>query len=336
MRRPRSGRCRASAFCARLAAALAWLFAMAPAAAPGEPAANDAFRQLASYRFGQSRAALDAVARLVRESHADPAERRRLEDRLVALLGSEATQEAKAFACRQLAVAGSARSVGALAGLLGDEGLSSMARYALERIPGPEATAALRDALGRLSGPARLGAVNSLGERKDPSAAAALARLLSDPDKAVACAAAAALGRIGGSEAVHALARALKGPEPAVRAAAAHASLECAETFLARSRPSEAAGLYQELWAGNFGGLVRGSALRGLLAAKGREALPLVTEALGSDDPELRAAAALAARETQIPGAAEVLASRLPSLKPPVQALLVAALAGRGDPGARG
>ena len=58
--------------------------------------------------------------------------------------------------------------------LLLDEQLTSWARIALEVIPGPEADAALREAMGKLSGRHRIGVINSIGFRRDAAAVTAL------------------------------------------------------------------------------------------------------------------------------------------------------------------
>ena len=92
--------------------------------------------------------------------------------------GSGLSRAAKDFACRTLTVIGTAASVPALAALLADAELSHMARYALERIPAPEAAAALRDALPKLSGKLKIGVIGSLGVRRDEASVPALAALL--------------------------------------------------------------------------------------------------------------------------------------------------------------
>jgi len=58
------------------------------------------------------------------------------------MLDSDATTDCKKFICRQLSLIGSGAEVPVLARLLDDKDLSFAARFALERIPGPEAVAA--------------------------------------------------------------------------------------------------------------------------------------------------------------------------------------------------
>src|SRR4029079_13467463 len=95
-------------------------------------------------------------------------------------LQSEISRDAKGFVCRMLTIIGGGASVPALAGLLTDEYLSHMARYALERNPVPEAAQALRAALPKLSGKLKIGVISSIGSRRDASAVAALGGLLKD------------------------------------------------------------------------------------------------------------------------------------------------------------
>ena len=102
------------------------------------------------------------------------------------MLQSDATQQEKAAACRQLARVATKEAVPTLAALLGDEKLSHMARYALETIRDPSVDDALRDAMGKLKGRPLLGVIGSLGVRRDAKAVDAMAKLLDDPDADVA------------------------------------------------------------------------------------------------------------------------------------------------------
>ena len=142
-------------------------------------------------------------------SHGDAAAQKALEMRLAAALKSDVPQAAKDFLCRKLSLIGSAACVPTVAGLLTDEKLSHMARYALEPIRDPSVDDALRDALGKVEGRPRLGIIGSLGVRRDAKAVTALTALLKDAETSRA--AARALGSIGTPEAAKALQDALPG-----------------------------------------------------------------------------------------------------------------------------
>ena len=112
------------------------------------------------------------------------------EQKLIGVLQSDAPPQDKAIACKGLAVYGSKDAVPALAALLPDEHLSSWARIALEAIPDPAADEALRESLGKLQGKLLVGAINSIGVRRDAKAVDGLIKRLKDTDIEVASAAA--------------------------------------------------------------------------------------------------------------------------------------------------
>jgi len=257
---------------AGIVALLAVGMAVAPAAEGPDPAAVDqAFEALKTYDWGSDRAPLEALEKAVAACHKDEAARRQLEKRLAAVLGSDVSNAAKDVVCRQLSLIGSAASVPALAALLPDKELSHMARYALERMPCPEAVAAMRQALEKTDGLVKVGIIGSLGVRRDAESVPALVKLLSDADVETACAAAAALGSIGNAQAAQALRGFLaKAPEP-VRMAAADACLTCAERLLAAGNKAQASALYMALTKPGQPKHVRLAAMRGLLAVKGQK-----------------------------------------------------------------
>jgi HEAT repeat protein len=190
--------------------------------------------------------------------------------RLAEVLKSNVSRDAKDFVCRKLMACGGAASVPTLAVLLGDKDLSHMARYALERIPAPQAAAALRDSLSKLSGALQVGVIGSLGVRRDAESVPALAALLRDSDASVARAAAYALGDIRSPEAAKALADAKPDRAP-VAAAATDASLSCAEALLHAGKKAEAIALYKSLSGEQQPKHVRVAATRGILAAAGKK-----------------------------------------------------------------
>ena len=243
----------------------------ADAPKPDSAAVDKAFEALKTYDWGADRNTMNPIDEAVIATQGDAAARKELETRLVAVLKSGASRSAKDFVFRKLRTVGTAQSVPALAALLPDADLSHMARYALERIPAPEAAAALRDALPKLSGKLKVGAIGSLGVRRDAAAVAALATLPGDSDKAIASAAANSLGLIGSPEAGKALLDWVKKAPEALKPAIADASLTCAERLLADGRKAEALLLYKSLSGEGQPKHVRLAATRGLLAVAGKK-----------------------------------------------------------------
>ena len=167
------------------------------------------------------------------------------EQKLIAVIQSDAPAKDKAVPCKQLAIYGTEAAVPALAKLLSDKELASWARIALEAIPGPAADDALRKAVGTLKGRLLIGAINSIGVRRDAKAIGVLVAKLKDSDAGVASAAAEALGRIGNERAAEALEPLLASAPPAVRPAVAYGCILCAERLLAEGEADDAVELYE-------------------------------------------------------------------------------------------
>ena len=127
---------------------------------------TDPWSEIVRLEYGADR----SFAWSVREQilHSAPESREALEKKLLAALSTPGCTDAgKSALCELLALIGTAASVPALAKLLTEARSAEAARYALDRIPGPEASAALRDALPRLTGSAKAGLIGSLATRKD-------------------------------------------------------------------------------------------------------------------------------------------------------------------------
>ena len=125
---------------------------------------DQAFETLKTYDWGTDRKPLEEIDKAVIASHTDEAARKDLEDRL------DRGVENRCFARRQrfrLPQADDHRHgrLGADIGrrCLSDKDLAHMSRFALERIPAPEAAQALRDALPKLDGALKIGVISSLG-----------------------------------------------------------------------------------------------------------------------------------------------------------------------------
>ncbi len=226
---------------------------------------NKVFEALRTYDWGTDRAPLASIEDAVAASHDKEAERKDLETRLLASLQSDISRDAKDYVCRKLAMVGSAESVPTLQKLLSLENHSHMARFALERISGIEATRALVEALASVSDTLKVGLISSIGSRRDASSVAALASELKNANQAIVKAAAVALGTIGTSEAATALGNAKASSEMF------DAQLMCAETLLANNLVDDAKKIYSSLALDDRKKLVRLAATRGMLACVAKE-----------------------------------------------------------------
>lgn len=193
--------------------------------AVAESMSADAFRTalntVASYaitegepQFTEELEALDAA---IAASHGDAALRESYAEDLAAFLAHEDTgTDAKWWAARHLYRIAGREQVETIAPLLLDPGTSDIAVYALQTIPGEEATEALLEALKATSGETRIGIINALATRGDAAALPVLkplaqiltvagATLYSDLEHAEVNAALHAIAKIDSDEAEAAL-----------------------------------------------------------------------------------------------------------------------------------
>ena len=227
---------------------------------------DQGFEALAKLGWGADLGPLKPIDEAIVQSHGDSQARLALEQRLAAVLSSDTSAAAKGYACRQLMLMGTSTSISALAPLLGSVELGHMARYALERIPDSTVDQALRDAAGQLTGALKIGAINSLGARRDAGSAALLGTLLADSDAAVARAAALALGSIS----TEAAASALRDAQPTaadVKVAVTDAALSCADALMAEGKKAQALAIFKSFAGEGQPKHVRLAATRGMLAA---------------------------------------------------------------------
>jgi len=277
-------------------------------------------QEVAGYEFGGDPAAARELEALTFHTAGNP-EAPALEKLLLAGLESARTMAAKDALCRDLAIVGSDAAVSRLASMLGDPAMAEMARYALERISGAQARAALRGALARTLPPVETGIVVSLGRLRDEASVDAIRALLASKDAPTAAAAADALGKIANAAARSALLA--TPPSPAV----SEALLRLAE----QSNAADAAGIYRRLSAGGQSEAVQVAALEGWSRVDLKQATPLLHAALKSGSVRLQG---MAVRElARIEGVA--LAREIPNVPELAQVQIIAALTDSGRPDVR-
>jgi HEAT repeat protein len=230
-------------------------------------AVDKSFEALKTFDWSSNYEDIQAIDDAVVMTRGNPSARKDLEIRLAASLSSGASRAAKDFSCRMLSEIGSPDSVPALAELLTDKDHSHLARYALERIPGPESLKAMRDALPKADDALKAGLIESLGARRDMASVKALTVIAGGQNIALAYAAINALGKIGTPETAEFLAGIVKTPPDELRPIAADACLVSAEKLTASGDKQQAILLYKGLSGEDQPKLVRLAATRGLLAA---------------------------------------------------------------------
>lgn len=272
-----------------------------------------------------------AVLLLAQTSFAAEQSRAEKQRELIAILKSDAPPQDKAVPCKQLAVFGDKEAVPALAPLLSIKDLHSWARIALENIPGPEADAALREAMGKLEGNMLIGVINSIGIRRDAKAVDALASKLDDSNPEIVGASAAALGNISGSKAASALSSALPKASKQTVSYIAEGMIVCAEQFMNDGKYSDATKLYDAVRKADVPKQRWLEATRGAILARRSDGLPLLIEQLRSPERLEFGMALRTARELKGEAVTKALAVEMGRTGSDREVMLLLAISDRND-----
>ncbi len=318
-----------------LALGLLWIIASSSPTAEGGETLTDLESALAAakdYRYGENEAPLKTIERFAVDAIGpESSAREAVESRLLDALSGEGSTEFKAFLCRQLRTVGGGRSIPLLERLLASPELSHMARFALGRIPDPEAARALHRAASRLEGKQLAGVLGTLGERRHAPAIALLVKHLGSSDPSVAAAAANALGRVGTGEAANELVSARAKASDSLRPFVDNALFVCAERLAAGGDMEAAASIYARFLTPDHPSHLRVGALNGLASTDRERVGTRLLRALTDRDPAVRASAV--ALTGSVPGTelTQKLVSRLPALEADTRSRLIRSLGSRGD-----
>jgi len=329
-------------------AAVVLLLSSIPITSAGEAQLDlaQAFEQVKSYDYGQPDRALHFLELEIVRAATDAAKKAQMAERLGTILAEPKTPyAARVWICQQLLLVGTEAQVPILVTMLDGPETAEIARFTLDAIPGEASLAALRGCLTKLQGMPLVGAINSLGLRRDAKSVPALARLVGGAsvpreatrdgdvppttDMMLAAAAAEALGKIGNAEAAAALAKAEVPPK--AMGALQDAQLRCAQLLAVGGDAATAAALFQQVWSSDRPPAWRLEGLIGLAKAAKDKATPIVLDTLSSEDPLFQATAVRLTRELPGPEVTAALVQRLEKLDASGQALLLAILADRGD-----
>lgn len=283
--------------------------------------------RISGYQWDQSRAPLAEMEQFVRESSSRPEQRKAVESVLVDALKSESTPAAKDFICRILSMVGTDASVPVLSQLLKDEATFDMALYALDRIPGNNADAALLAALGSAKDSRQIAAlVTSLGKRKCGGSVALIAAAAGQGDAVVTETAVEALASIGGADAINALQK-IASSNKQLQSRAQDALLRCADALSRSGKTQEARRVYEQLFSKENVPQIRSGALLGLAAVDSGAADERVIAALKGEETLLARAAVKVIAQTENKTLLNQVIRMAGTLPPMAQVQLVTALA---------
>lgn len=295
------------------------------------PSLEAVVKDLAAFEYSRDEAVLYRLREYVLARNKSEDARAACERELLGYLESATQPYAVLALCRELRLVGSDKSVPVLEKLLAQEETTDAARYALEKIPGPAADAALLKALDAARGRTKIGIIASLGQRRTVEAVQPLAALVSAQDVELARAAVVSLGRVGGAAAA-ALAEAYGRAGGDLKTDLAYALLGTIEESLAARDFTAAVAAADKILAAPPGDLplaVRQAAFKDkLLGLEKPEAARLVLDTLTRGPEDLHQPAISQVAKLYSNADIGSLAALLPKLPEPSQIQLIAALAG--------
>ena len=291
---------------------------------------DDAITTAGKFTDGADSSELKWIEEQAVASLADPKLRSALELKLAAALSAASTRRGVDFLLRMLRIAGTDKSVPAVADMLAGRETSHMARYVLASMGTDAAKKALHAGLADAPDELKSGIVDSLGDLRHAPATKDIIKLLENTH--CEANAARALGLIGGNAAAEALDDRFPDSPGPMKNNYFQALLRCAESFYAKGELEAADEIYEDVGEeDDKPAHLQLASLRGVVQIFGAEATPLLTRAIGGDDRELAngAAALVAGLEGERVG--KQLLDLLASAPPDMQELLISSLAARGD-----
>ena len=287
--------------------------------------------RIATYQYGQSRAALAELNEFIRNAAAAPSARKKLESSFLEFLGSDATLAGKQFICQRIGQIGTEASVPRLSGMLAEDATFDMALSALELIGGDSVYTTLIKTSRSATGRSLVGIIGVFGNRRVKSATGLLAPLAASGDSMVSHAAISALGMIGTPSALEALESSNIEVAPSLRNHLLNATLVCAERLFHDGNKEQAVRVYTRLNAPGEPLPVRVAALRGLAAADPSKAATLISGILQSKDAAMHAAAIQLVKSVKGIEDVRSIARAFPGLSSEGQIQLLAALSHHRD-----
>ena len=281
-----------------------------------------------AYEWGQDRTALTALGGMIAEQYSSPEHLKAIEEMMQPLLAADTNRAVKDFACRELSVFATEISVPALAALIDSPETEHMARYALERIPGKAADAALLEKLTQTKdAQTKAGIITSLGNRRCADAVSMLSTIAIGFDPASAHAAIAALGMIGTEESAAVLRKVQLLPFEDRKQPALDALAVCGEWLYRSGNAAKAAEIYRLLYDEKKPSFTRVAGLNGLEKADAKQFFELLPAAVLSEDKVLQLAAIKLVAELKDASTLEVVAGSFDKLDDSAKLVMLAALA---------
>jgi HEAT repeat protein len=132
---------------------------------PEDPTLEQTLAEAATWQWGDDPAGLERIKAAVLAAQGDLEERNRVANALAETLGGDGSEAFKLFVCRHLYLIATEDQAPLIAPLLQNDETITLARFALEKIPGDVVDQAFVDALKTAKGEAKQGIIGSIGKR---------------------------------------------------------------------------------------------------------------------------------------------------------------------------
>ena len=282
-----------------------------------------------SFTDGKPSEPLKLLENYAVESVNDSERRNEIETKILDALPKTNSRRAKDFFCRLLKIVGTEKSIPVLEEMLSNKETSHMARYALVSMSYEKAGEALLNGLNKVSEPLKVGIIDSLGDMQYKRAVPDLITLLDVAS--VANNATRALGLIGTTEVADQLIPRLSKTTGKAYQVTAQALLRCAENQVKIGNNPEAEKIYKTFINPVKENHFILAGLNGLAKINDAEAIPLLTEAIKSENINLANGAASIITQIRTDNIGEKIKALLEKAPPKMQVLLIGAISERGD-----
>ncbi|MCP5064028.1 MAG: HEAT repeat domain-containing protein, partial [Ignavibacteriae bacterium] len=226
---------------------------------------DESFNEISTYEIGQDRSNITKFSQLVDSLSKGKENRAIAEENILDFLKTDATFASKQFACRELRIIGSEKSVSTLTEMLLEDKTTNIAKYALENIPGKVIDETLIKMLPKASKKVKLGIINTLAVRKSELSVSTFGDLLESEDSDISITAASALGKIANKECAKYLGKSLNTSNIPLKNVVLDSYLLCADELVKNNNDLEANKIYTELLNQNLSTSIKQSSLVGII-----------------------------------------------------------------------
>lgn len=291
---------------------------------------NESKSKIKSYEFGQDRTELSELENEVLASAYTSEKKNMLETKLIEILSGDATFASKQFASRQLRVIGSEKSLPILTEMLRNEKTADLATYALENINGNKVDEILLETIPLVNKKTKLGIINTLAVRKNPSSVKGLSNLMEGSDIDVAIASARALGKIANKDCSATLSLYLNTNNKQLKRVILDSYLACADKMVIENDSKSAYEIYSKIYAGNNPQNIKKAAIVGLVNSSDNK-LKESLERISNEPDDMKQVAISKLRELLEDKDAVNFANLIPSLSASNQIQMISVIEETSD-----